>query len=317
MRQLPKVARLYTALFPIDMKKLKRVIRLILPKFLIQRLKKVKKKRHNRGIEEQRLAGTGIDEAAIVLQLQEMGISAGDTLLVHSSLSKMGYVEGGAKTVVSALMEVVGTDGHLLMPTSPNNHLQLEYVQRLSEFDVLKSPSTLGAISEYFRKLPDVKRSLHPTEPVSCWGKDAAFYVGSHFGQLTPYNENSPFYKVADTNGKILMIGVTLDNAGTNLHCLEDAVDFKYPVYCYEIFEVKVRDEAGVLRVMKTKVHNPVWSKRRKCDELIPLFEKNGALTRLKLGMAECLLIDAKAMLEIMLLEYKERGVTMYTPKGD
>ena len=116
---------------------------------------------------------------------------------------------------------------------------------------------------------------------------------------------------------KILMIGVTLDNAGTNLHCLEDAVDFKYPVYYHEIFEVKVRDEAGVLRVMKTKVHNPVWSKRRKCDELIPLFEKNGALTRFKLGMAECLLLDAKAMLEIMLLEYKERGVTMYTPKGN
>ena len=67
---------------------------------------------------------------------------------------------------------------------------------------------------------------------------------------------------------------------------------------------------------MKTKVHDPVWSKKRKCDGLIPLFEERNVLEFVKFGNASTLLLDARKMLDVMIEEYKEHGVTMYTPNG-
>jgi aminoglycoside 3-N-acetyltransferase len=253
----------------------------------------------------------------LIEQFKNSGIQEGDVLLVHSSLSKIGYVENGAKDVVEALLEVLGAKGHLLMPNSPNTNFQLDYVKELDFFDVDHTPSKLGAISEYFRLLPEAQRSAHPTEPVSCIGPDTEYFVGHHFGNLTPYNENSPFYKVSEQNGKILYLGVTFDNAGTNLHTLEDAVEnFKFPVYYPQEFEVMIRFENRTWRTMKTLVHNPEQSKKRKCDGLIPLFEEKGVLKKVKIGEANSLLVNAKGLFDVMLEEYTKNGVTMYTPKG-
>lgn len=298
------------------MKKLKNIVFRFAPNSFVELVKRIKKKRRNKRLSAQAKSG-GLTKNDLIGQLQRIGINKGDTVLVHSALSKIGYVEEGAKTVVDALLEAVGESGHILMPNSPNNKRQLDYIQSLELFDVLNSPSKLGVITEYFRKLPNAIRSLHPTEPVSCIGPDAAYFVGEHFGQLTPYNDKSPFYKVAERGGKVLMIGVTLDNAGTNLHCLEDAVDFKEPVYYDKIFSINVKDERGEIHTVQTKVHNPVWSAKRKCDELIPLFEEKGVLTQYTIGEAKTLLLDAKKMLDVMINEYKERGVTMYSTEGE
>lgn len=292
-------------------------LRKISPVFLLNLYRNSKKRKVNAELKKQKKTGKVYSKKDFIRQFKKIGIEKGDILLVHSSLSKIGYVENGAKDVVDALLEVVGENGHLLMPNSPNASFQLDYIQKLDFFDVAHSPSKLGVISEYFRLLPDAERSAHPTEPVSCIGPDCEYFVGHHFGNLTPYNKNSPFYRVAERQGKILYLGVTLDNAGTSLHTLEDAIsDFKYPVYYPEEFEVKVRFENRTLRSMKTLVHNPEQSKKRKCDGLIPLFEEKGVLQKVKIGKANSLLVDAKGMFEVMLEEYQKNGVTMYTPKG-
>lgn len=291
-------------------------LRKITPQFLLEWNRRRKKKLRNAALEKQRAEqqGRGVDD--VISDLQKIGIKKGDILLVHSSLSKIGFLNEGPKTFVDALKLAVGQEGTILMPTSPNNQYQLDYIQSLDAFDVLKSPSKTGAITEYFRKLPDTFRSGHPTEPVSAWGNNAKEFVKDHFGQLTPYNENSPFYKVSQSNGKILYVGVTLDMAGTNLHTLEDAVDFKFPVYYPEVFEVKIIDENGKSHQMKTKVHDPEWSKKRRCDELIPMFVEKGAMKKVKVGEADSLLVDAKKFLDVMIEAYKSEGVTMYTPQG-
>ena len=294
-------------------RRFKHIIFRFAPKPVIDSLKRIKKKYRNQRLAKQAQKG-GVSKDDMLTQLKTIGINEGDVVLVHSALSKIGYVSGGAQSVVEALLEAVGETGHVLMPNSPNNGRQLDYIRQLECFDVLNSPSKLGAISEYFRKLPQAKRSIHPTEPVSCIGPDSAYFVDAHMGQLTPYNEYSPFYRVAKRSGKILMIGVTLDNAGTNLHCLEDAVAFQYPVYYDQIFTVNVKDENGVIHKVQTKVHNPEWSSKRKCDELLPLFEKEGVLTYHKLGEAKVLLFDAQKMLTTMIEMYTNHGITMYHP---
>ncbi len=289
------------------------LIRSITPQMLLDLYREFKKKQTRKRIASQKANNEGWSKDQLVSQLKKAKIEKGDTVLVHSALSKMGFIEGGPKTVVDSLLEAVGDAGHVLMPNSPNASYQLEYIQDISVFDVENDKSRLGAITETFRTHPDTIRSCHPTEPVSCIGPKADYFVGHHFGEETPYTQNSPFYRVAEQGGKILMIGVTLDNAGTNLHTLEDAIgDFKYPVYYPELFEVKVKFPNGDEKTMKTKVHDPVWSKKRNCDDLIPLFESHGVLEKVKIGNAEALLIDAKKMLETMIDLYTKYEVTMY-----
>ena len=292
-------------------------IRKITPEFLLKAYRNRKKRLRKAELEEKRRSGEVITVERLVNDLRACGLKEGDDVLVHTSLSKIGYVENGPETVVSALKKVIGEKGNILMPTSPNGGLQLEYIRSLEAFDVKNSPSALGAITEYFRKLPNVKRSTHPTEPVACIGPDADFYTEGHLGELTPYTDRSPFARISARGGKILYIGVTFDNAGTNLHTLEDAVDFKYPVYYDEVFDVKIILENAEQTIVQTKVHNPEQSAKRRCDGLIPLFKDRDVLRECKVGEARTLVVDAKRLLEVMIKEYKTRGVTMYTPEGE
>jgi len=295
---------------------IKNFIRKHIPKKSLAAFRKRKSKQRTKILEQKKANKEFITEDLLSKQLKNVGIGHGETLLVHSSMSKIGYLKDGPKTLVDGLLNTIGKTGNLLMPSSPNPSLQLDYIKSNPVFDVKNSPSKMGAVTEYFRKLDGTLRSLHPTEPVSAYGPDSFYLTEGHFGELTPYTSNSPFYRITEKKGKILMIGVTLSNAGTSLHTLEDDVDFKFPIYYPEIFEAQVIDEKGIKHIVRTKVHNPEYSKKRKCDELIDIFEKEGALQHIKIGEAKSLLLDAKKMFDVMIKHYTERGVTMYTPKG-
>lgn len=293
------------------------MIRKLTPHFLLNLYRKRKKRERNKELAQAKSQGKIITAERLAEDLRKMGVTAGDTLLVHSSMSSMGYLVGGPSTVVRALLSVLGAEGNLLMPSSPVNGRQKEYMESDPIFDVRNSPSRMGAITEYFRTMQGVVRSFHPTEPVCAFGPFAQFYTEEHFGQLTPYNKKSPFYRVAEANGKILYAGVTLDNAGTSLHTLEDAVKFKYPVYDAQTYAAKMVDVDGNEYIMDTKVHNPEYSDKRKCDELLPMFHYEEVMEYHQFGEAKAMLFDARKMLDVMISKYEEFGVTMYTPKGD
>jgi aminoglycoside 3-N-acetyltransferase len=296
---------------------LKQIILKYAPDFLLEWAKSLRKRQRRKKLLAQEQNSSGITKPQLVEDLHKIGIKKGDSLLVHSSLSKIGFVEGGAKTVIEALLETIGEEGNLLFPTFPAKGRNKIYLEEHSEFDIRHTPSQMGSITEYFRKMKGVSRSFHPTDAVAAKGPLAEYFTGSHFGQLTPYNENSPFRKLCDKGGKILMLGTTLNGACTNLHTLEDAVDFKYPVYDEKIFEVNMKDEKGNVSVMRTKVHNPLYSAKRNCDALKPMFENEGVLLNGKIGEAKSMLIDAQGMLNVMIKNYKEKGITMYTPFGE
>lgn len=292
-------------------------LRAATPNFLLEWNRKRKKNRRKQQLINTSTSGKSLTEASLMADFKTIGLKRGDDVLVHSSLSRIGHLVDGPKTFVDALLKTIGEEGTLLMPTSPNNVFQLDYIQTATVFDVLNTPSKTGAITEYFRKLPSAVRSLHPTEPVSGIGPKAEFYTKDHFNQPTPYNQHSPFYKISEQGGKILYVGVGLSMAGTNLHTLEDAVQFKYPVYHPDFFEIKLIDANGNQHQVKTKVHNPVYSKKRKCDDLIPYFEAEKALFRAKVGHADTLVVDAKRFFDAMVEGYEKSGITMYTPKGN
>jgi len=296
---------------------LKKLILKYAPEFVLDWAKALKKKQRRIQLEKQEKSNVGHTLESLAIDLRRIGLQPNDSVLVHSSLSKIGFVAGGSQTVIEALFDVIGSQGTLLFPSFPALGRNKTHLQDYPVFDLKNTESRMGSMTEYFRKLDGVLRSFHPTDSVCAKGPLAEYFTNSHFGQLTPYNEYSPFRKLCNKNGKILMLGTTLNGACTNLHTLEDAVDFIYPVYDEKIVDVKMIDMNGLVSQMKTKVHNPDYSSKRNCDALKPMFEREGALVNGYVGEANCMLIDADKLLEVMVRNYNEKGVTMYTPFGN
>ncbi|MES2799182.1 MAG: AAC(3) family N-acetyltransferase [Bacteroidota bacterium] len=293
------------------------LFRSLTPQFILDKYRTNKKRIVDAQLSKDASEGNFLTRQQLIQDLKLMGIVEGDSLLLHCSMSKIGYLENGPQTLIDALLAALGASGNLLMPTSPNKSLQLAHVQQTTVFDSIKDKSQMGAISEAFRTMKGVHRSLNPVEPVSAFGPDAIWLTEGHLGEKSAYTANSPFARLKDLNGKIAYVGVTLDNAGTSLHLLEDAVEnFRFPVYFPDEFEQTVIDENGKSHFVNVKVHNPEMSKQRKCDGLLPWFKENGVYEEFTLGKANVMLFDAKKMYDLMLEGYKEKGITMYTPKG-
>ncbi|MBQ5674950.1 MAG: AAC(3) family N-acetyltransferase, partial [Lachnospiraceae bacterium] len=53
----------------------------------------------------------------IMEAFEQVGVSKGQSIMVHTSLSSLGFVCGGAQVVIEALLESVGEDGTIMMPT--------------------------------------------------------------------------------------------------------------------------------------------------------------------------------------------------------
>jgi aminoglycoside 3-N-acetyltransferase len=246
----------------------------------------------------------------------EIGIKEGETWMVHSSLNSMGFVEGGAETVIGVLIEVLGKEGTLVMPSFPARGKNADYVKRCRTFDVLNTPSAMGVITETFRKMHGVCRSMHLTDSVCAWGKHAQYLTSEHHHCLRPHEKNSPFERFISLKGKILLIGVHLDTL-TLLHASEDATeDFKYPVYLKEPVEYDIMDGQGNVIKSKTLVHNPEMSARRRCNDLWKHFINEGFAFEKKYKGCSYKVIEADKMHQWLLYAYRRKGITMYTPDG-
>lgn len=110
--------------------------------------------------------------------LAAMGLTGTETILIHSSMKSIGAVEGGADTVLDALMEFFA-EGLLLLPT----HTWQSIDQDHPVFDVRRSPCCVGILPELFRQRPGVVRSLHPTHSIAACGRGAAEYLQGNWKQ--------------------------------------------------------------------------------------------------------------------------------------
>ena len=144
----------------------------------------------------------------IVAGLREIGLQPGDLVQVHSSLSAFGYVEGGADAVADALIETLGPDGTLMVPTF--NHGSVEI------FDVATSPSSNGKITEVVRLRPEAHRSIHPTHPYAAIGPLAEWLTGEHL-DIGTFDWECPLGKLTQRDGLILLLGVGM-NSNTIAH---------------------------------------------------------------------------------------------------
>jgi aminoglycoside 3-N-acetyltransferase len=139
--------------------------------------------------------------------LRRLGIQDGDAVVVHSSLRALGPVDGRAETVVTALLDVTGERGTLLVPT---------YTYFTTRFDPRSEPSLTGRLTETIRNRKDAHRSWHPTHSVAAIGADAAKVVENH--HLKPAcGFGSPMDQMVTRNGWVLLIGVG-HSANSTIH---------------------------------------------------------------------------------------------------
>lgn len=295
---------------------LRHLIKHILPDFLLKWYRRRKSEKRLKTLEKDKASGTILRFDDLVSLFTSLGIVPGDVVMLHSSLSKIGYVEGGADAIIDSILTCIGKEGTLAMPSFPGMGFNADYLKTHTTFNVSETPSRMGLITETFRKRPGVKRSWHPTEPLCALGKTAHYLTETHHLQETPYHNQSPFFKLCEHQAKIILLGVDFHSL-TNLHTVEDAVpSFKYPVYLKERVHCQIIHPDGTLDY-KAAVHDPVWSKKRRCNELIPLFLNAGFTKQYAFGKTSCYVIEAGKMHEWMLKNYIEKGVTMYTPEGE
>ena len=175
----------------------------------------------------------------IVEGLKEVGIQAGDIVMVHTSLSAFGFVCGGAQVVIEALLEVVGNEGTIIMPTQSWKNMDPEAGVHWEEpkerwqdirdnwpaYDKYLTPTnTMGAVAELFRTLPGSERSDHPVRSVAAWGKLAKYFTENH-DLVDIFGENSPVGKLYQQDGKVLLLGVDYDK-NTSIHLADVRADY-------------------------------------------------------------------------------------------
>lgn len=250
-----------------------------------------------------------VDRGALAADLRNLGVSPGDVLLVHSSLSSLGWVEGGADAVVDAIIGAVGPDGTVIFPTltgqayySPENP---------PEFDVRRTPCWTGTIPETARQRPDAVRSLHPTHSVAAIGKLAGWITSGHEFSRTPCGFGSPYDKLADIGGKILLIGVTQE-VNTSFHHAEEISGVPYviqdqPVDCV----VKGRDGRDLpLQGMFIHLYGPGRDYMALEPEMIDM----GIVRVGPLGASESRLIDASTQRRFLVRRLLEDPWAVVTP---
>lgn len=149
----------------------------------------------------------------IVNSLKRLGIKEGDCIITHSSFKSLGAVEQGAKTIIDAMLETVGNDGTVVFPTLCQKDWENVYKNWS-----LDAPSDVGFLTNYFRKLPEAKRSNHATHSVAAIGKEAEYITNTHgesglrygiYGD-TPFAADSPWEKMYELDAKVVFLGVNI-----------------------------------------------------------------------------------------------------------
>ena len=225
--------------------------------------------------------------------LSQLGIAAGDLVLVHSSLRSLGPLENGPETVIRGFEEVLGSEGTLVMPTLCQKDFSRSY-----ETWHLDKPSDVGYLTEYFRKLPGVYRSDQATHSVAARGRHAYALTFEHtaygphlcpFGE-TAFMDSSPWLKMLRMGTKIVFIGVS-----TRFNTMKHTVEARYTEHILsqvrdEAVRAELRSQVATFGHFTGKEIWPMYDGSRMHDE----YERRGLIRHACCGNAELLCIDMK-----------------------
>lgn len=229
-----------------------------------------------------------ITKRDILQGLKRLGLKKGDHLLVHTALGSFRKVEGGAETVIEALLETAGANGTVMVPTfGPPDEI----------FDVKKSETNLGAVAKAFWKRKDAVRSRHPLAAIAVIGEKAKWLAAGHESEILSHGENTPYVRLAEIGGKILLLGVDQDRS-TFLHAAETLTRQPY-----------LRTSNGAYVDKGGKVQKKAWpffpGPHRDFIGLQSWFESLGLVKKTLIGSCVAQAIPAAELLDALLARIK------------
>ena len=247
-----------------------------------------------------------IGRDAILTALAQVGVAKGDTLLVHSSLSACGHIIGGAKTIIEAIIEAIGPDGNLFVPTFQRSECYLNGINkrwdhRPSDFHDRASEAVrwVGTLPlEFMRLYPDAPRGVHISHSWAGFGPKAAEVLSRQVEDEPPFSDNSCPMIVKDMGGKILHFGSPIGHTSF-VHCFE--THFNLPGLGPSYYDVRLADGTITWKFVPKGLPGPreFYSK----DEHARLFreavERGLEIRRAPLGVGRLALIDCRQFWEI------------------
>ena len=213
-----------------------------------------------------------------------IGVKRGAIVSVQSSLSQFGYIPGGAKTLVEALLEVLGPRGTLCMPTHSLSVLGVE------PYDPRHSRSVVGAVSEYFLRHPGVIRSPHPTHSVAAIGPAARALTRLSNLDSAPMARDGFWGKLYDAGGDVLLLCPI--RSATIFHVGEAWAGVPQPLL------IAHRREADGRRRVVTIPHMPWHADHFQSSMADPLLQQ-GIMRSAPLGDGTIHFAPARAMADI------------------
>ena len=182
-------------------------------------------------VDELRASRPLITLGELRVGLESLGIVAGDTVMLHSSLKSIGFVDGGPRTMLQALIDAVGPTGTLVVPTYwlPGGTILATCQLDDYVFDPRKHGSHLGRLPSEFLAFDGIARSIHPTHSVSAIGRHARDITERHHLAPSIFGEGSPWDRVHALNGKVIGLGISMGPV-TFYHLIEDRMLERFPL---------------------------------------------------------------------------------------
>lgn len=231
--------------------------------------------------------------------LEGIGVRPGDTLLVHSSLRALGPFDGGGEALIDTLVGALGPDGLLVVPT----HTWSIVNDRQPVWHEILTPSHVGTLTNLLRNRPGAVRSLHPTHSVAALGPRAQEFCAGHEHDDSPCSPTSPYGRLLEADGQILMLGVDLTRC-TFIHCLEEIAGLG-PIWSLtgSARRYCIRADGTVIPVT-ARTHQDYKSDNygRAEAELIAA----GIVTVTQLGPARLLFIDARRLADFLVPRFQK-----------
>lgn len=183
--------------------------------------------------------GGPVTQRQLERQLQELGVSTGQTLIVHCSLSRLGWVVGGGQSVLLAIERAVGDEGTVLMPAFGDGIPEpsvwrdppvpeswwTTIREEMPAWDPSLSPTRrMGVVADLFRHQPGARQSLHPNKSFVARGRRAEELLADHSLE-DGFGERSPLARLYALDGWGLLLGVGHAN-NTSLHLAEYRADW-------------------------------------------------------------------------------------------
>jgi len=177
---------------------------------------------------------------SLTRDLQRCGLAEGQTVLVHTAMSKLGWIAGGPQAVIMALLQAVGDSGTIMMPTHCSDNSEPSYWRNppipeswwqvyrdnMPAYDPQRTPTrAMGVVAELFRTWPGVIRSDHPSYSMAAHGPHAAYLTADH-DLADDMGDDSPLGKLYELDGHVLLLGVGHGN-NTSLHLAEYRANYQ------------------------------------------------------------------------------------------